>query len=975
MASRDSLGQLSQQGAPGSAQTRWRTLARWTWLPVPLLLAATVALRAVNVQVSAEPRFLLPVLNLVFSTFVSLLVAYLAARSYLENGSAALLLLGCGMLAFAGASAISGLAVEAGQRNAAVVVHNPGLCFAGLCHVLSAVATFMPLPRGRPRRLGLRLAAAYSAVIAAMIVLAYAAVTDLMPDFLHADSEPTLLRQAVIGSAIAGFALSAALFGVIHQRAPTAFARWYAQGLALVAAGLLAVMLGAMGTPMNWLGRSGQYLGGVYMLAAVLATARERRAWGIPLERALREAHERAEWLARFPDENPNPVVRASGDGSVLYRNPAAAKLPGWTCEVGQPLPGLLLPLIRRAMAERQDAQQDLELGERFYSVSVMPFPAEGYVNIYGCDITEGKRAEQALADSQADLNRAQAVARTGSWRLDVRRNELLWSDETHRMFRVPKGTPLTYEAFLSAVHPDDRAYVDRKWMAALRGEPYDIEHRITVGDAVKWVRERAGMEFDEQGVLRGGFGTVQDITERKQAEEALRQARDELELRVRERTEELREAVDELQAEVGSRLAAEQQLQATNMELEQRAQQLARLASELTLAEQRERRRLAQVLHDHLQQLLVGAKFGLELLRRKAKGDQLQAVGQVNELLDQSIRASRSLTVEISPPILHEAGLAAGLEWLARWTHEKHGLAVELHADPAVATDREDVRIVIFEAVRELLFNVVKHAGVTQARVDLSRYDEDHLAVCVSDGGIGFNPEAILSSPGLAEGFGLLSLRERLSLLGGRMDIRSTPNQGSRFTVIAPMRSRGAAAAEEPGRTVQPAAAKPPGIPAAAREPARRIRLVVADDHAVVRQGLLSLLGEERDIEVVGDASNGREAIDAARRLQPDVVLMDLSMPEMNGIEATRILHAEFPDMRIIGLSMFEEPDRAAALLDAGAAAYVTKSGRTEALVAAIRGSVARQIPEPKVSSPAAAQMPSDPTLGADGHSTIPSI
>ena len=130
------------------------------------------------------------------------------------------------------------------------------------------------------------------------------------------------------------------------------------------------------------------------------------------------------------------------------------------------------------------------------------------------------QRAEEALRESQANLNRAQAVAHTGSWRLDVRRNELLWSDETHRIFGIPQGTPMTYEAFLAAVHPDDREYVDRNWTAALSGEDYDIEHRIVVGDTVKWVREKAEVEFDAGGTLLGGFGTVQDITDRKLAEQ-----------------------------------------------------------------------------------------------------------------------------------------------------------------------------------------------------------------------------------------------------------------------------------------------------------------------------------------------------------------------------------------------------------------------------------------------------------------------
>jgi PAS domain S-box-containing protein len=133
------------------------------------------------------------------------------------------------------------------------------------------------------------------------------------------------------------------------------------------------------------------------------------------------------------------------------------------------------------------------------------------------------KQAKEALLENEQDLNRAQAVAHTGSWRLDVQRNQLLWSDETHRIFGIPRETLMTYETFLSSVHPEDWEYVDRKWTAALHGEPYDIEHRIVVDDEVKWVRERAELEFNSKGELKGGFGTVQDITERKRIENELR--------------------------------------------------------------------------------------------------------------------------------------------------------------------------------------------------------------------------------------------------------------------------------------------------------------------------------------------------------------------------------------------------------------------------------------------------------------------
>ena len=134
-------------------------------------------------------------------------------------------------------------------------------------------------------------------------------------------------------------------------------------------------------------------------------------------------------------------------------------------------------------------------------------------------EIDDRRRAEEALRQSREDLDRAQEVGQIGSWRLDVRRNVLTWSDENHRIFGVPKGTPLTYETFLGIVHPDDRQYVDTQWKAGLRGAPYDIEHRIVVDGQVKWVREKAYLEFDDAGELLGGFGITQDITERKRAE------------------------------------------------------------------------------------------------------------------------------------------------------------------------------------------------------------------------------------------------------------------------------------------------------------------------------------------------------------------------------------------------------------------------------------------------------------------------
>jgi PAS domain S-box-containing protein len=243
-------------------------------------------------------------------------------------------------------------------------------------------------------------------------------------------------------------------------------------------------------------------------------------------------------------------VVVADEDAVIRFTNPAFDAMFGYEREE---LYGQRITVLNDATPEEND-----RLGEEIYgqlntagawSAEVRNRKKDGTTFYTSChlkplkigdkqffvavqaDITERKQAEEALRESQIDLNRAQAVAHTGSWRLDVRCNELRWSDETYRIFGVSRGMPLTYEAFLAAVHPEDKNYVDQKWAAALRGESYDIEHRIVVGDKVKWVRERAELEFDSQGMLLGGFGTVQDITERKKAEEAFRRQAELLDL------------------------------------------------------------------------------------------------------------------------------------------------------------------------------------------------------------------------------------------------------------------------------------------------------------------------------------------------------------------------------------------------------------------------------------------------------------
>ena len=392
-----------------------------------------------------------------------------------------------------------------------------------------------------------------------------------------------------------------------------------------------------------------------------------------------------------------------------------------------------------------------------------------------------------------------------------------------------------------------------------------------------------------------------------------------------------------EMDMDITDHRRAEQELRQAHEELEIRANQLRALAGELTLSEQRERSRLAKVLHDHLQQLLVAAKFRTAVISRGGDDVLKHATKEIEELIDEAIGASRSLTSELNPPILQEAGLNAGLEWLARHMANKQGLFVDLKMEE-VGTLPENTRVLLFESVRELLFNVVKHAHTASASLNMRSVD-DHLQITVSDEGAGFDLGAVKAPGEDGGGFGLFSMRERLQLMGGKLKAESRPGQGSRFVITFPMEMP-ITGEPEPASVVPPAAQF---VSSACPDPSHKVRVIIADDHAVVRQGIANLLSDQPDIEVVAQAADGQEAVTLAAKLLPDVILMDVGMPKLNGVEATRSIHNDWPQIRIIGLSMFEETDRSTAMRDAGAVNYLTKSGPAEELISALRTAVDR--------------------------------
>lgn len=376
---------------------------------------------------------------------------------------------------------------------------------------------------------------------------------------------------------------------------------------------------------------------------------------------------------------------------------------------------------------------------------------AVGGIVISGEDITHSKLIELALRASEDDLVRAQSVGKIGSWRLDVRRNELTWSAENYRIFGIPEGTPLSYETFLSRVHPDDREYVDQMWQAFLAGEPYDIEHRLLIDGKVKWVSEKAELEFDAQGDLVGGFGISQDITERRLTKNRLREANERL-----------------------AAVAAE------------RAVHLRELSGELTRAEQRERDRLYELLHDNVQPLLVAARLSLSgLSERTSQAEMLHTIAEAREHISHVIQTARTLSMELNPPLIRERGLVPALESLCRWVRSNYGLEVNLACAPDTEPASMTIRLLCFKAVRELLMNVVKHAGTQRAELVLDQAPAGTLRITVRDQGGGFDPAAE------QEGSGLSNLERRLNMVGGSLSIVSSPDAGTVVTLLAPLEMR----------------------------------------------------------------------------------------------------------------------------------------------------------------------------------------
>jgi PAS domain S-box-containing protein len=414
------------------------------------------------------------------------------------------------------------------------------------------------------------------------------------------------------------------------------------------------------------------------------------------------------------------------------------------------------------------------------------------------------------------------------------------------------------------------------------------------------------------QGALTGLRWLLHDISQRKQAEEALRQVHANLEHRVAERTAELQQMNAQLQAEYAERQRAAEKAEKAEQALRSSHEELRQLATYLQNAQEQERTRIARELHDDLAQMLTSLRMDVTWLARRAvtvSSIWRERLTNMTCTIDTLGRAVRRIGTELRPNILDALGLVPAIEWQVQEVGQRTGLTYtvqipteELSIDQARAT-------ALFRIFQEALTNVVRHAEARHVVIRLVQ-DPEAMRLEVVDNGKGITPEQLTDRASL----GLVGMRERARLWGGDVTIQGTPGVGTTVTIWLPC---GPSTLGTAGGVV---------------------RVLIADDHATVREGIRRFIADTVDLVVSGEACTAPEVLEMVAARTCDVVLLDISLPGRDGLDILKQLKQLYPTLPILMFSVYSEEQYAIRALKTGAAGYVTKNSEPEVLIAALR-------------------------------------
>lgn len=445
--------------------------------------------------------------------------------------------------------------------------------------------------------------------------------------------------------------------------------------------------------------------------------------------------------IARLVAEAPSPTMRATADGRLSYANLASAPLlRAWRCAVGQPLPDAWAARVRQALAASEPSTVEAVVGERIYTLVLMPIPMHGEVNVYGMDTTDLRRVQEALHESEAHYRRAFEQAPIGIALVEPA-GSLIEINKAMLDLVGYSRDELVALQWHDLVHPDDVERVRQHMERVAAGEEgsYRLEERLVTREGtVRWAIVDGALlrtVADEPMYL---LLQVQDITERRLA--------DELSLRVA-------------------------------------------VAARVAEAEERERRRVAQELHDRVGQELSALGISLGLLRGQTKEwlspSDAARLEDALALVRQITAGVRSVMAELRPPMLDEYGLLAALRWYAGVFADRVGVAVRVVGREPVPRLPSSIAIMLFRIAQEALSNVARHAQASRVEMRLSQRAEI-VRLTITDNGRGFDPSVPIETT-TERGWGVRTMAERAAAIGARLRLASHPGSGTRVVVELP--------------------------------------------------------------------------------------------------------------------------------------------------------------------------------------------
>ena len=918
-----------------------RTLKALAWLPVAMIVVAMVAIQLASPAVTVQMPAWVMRATVLFVALVCLPIAALAGHSYLARGDPGLLWLSCGAIVWAFAGLVA-YALSPGDINAAVTAHNLLAWASAACHLVGAFV--LPPPRERASGSRWRLGAATVAAFAVVAIVGTATSNDLMPRFFVPGMGGTPLRYGVLGSAALMFMFSAALLIRDRGHAADSFSYWYSIGLLIVAIGLSAIMVQTdPRNPMAWVGRIAQVIGTAYMLAAVVAATRSARAMGLPVAIALREAEQRFDDLIEMAGDGI--VVAELGSrhspGRVTRANPAACALLGYAAEElsrlapedvvaeeeRDQLPADAAQLARdghlmreRTLVARDGRRLTVEINAR-----LVRFDGRDRVVAIVHDVSERRRNDEERAHLAAIVQHSNDAIIAATLEGVVTD----WNRAAAQLFGYEAadvvGKPM------AALLPLDLLQLQRPLGgSSTSGGPHmDFD---TVGIRSNGTRIPLSVTIspicDRTGRTAGVSMIARDVTVKRQSEELLARAKAAAEEASRAKTTFL-----------------------ANMSHEMRTP----LHNIVGLSELLRRDAVGPVQKQRLESLCATADHMMSVINDILEVSRIDANRVALELRDFSLID----VVDGAVAVIKEPARSKGL-----------GVTVEIPPELRGLVLRGD-GLRLRQVLINLLSNAVKFTERGSIAVSVactgSAAPVPMFRFAVTDTGIGISPDdqtrifrafeqadGVIARKHGGSGLGLAICQGLVEAMGGHIEVSSAPGQGSIFAFDLPFAYGGSVPDRADGA--------PPGDAYFAGS-----HVLVADDNALSRALLREMLADLGCS--VDDAQDGNEAVERARAVVYDLILLDIQMPALDGLGAARAIRAlpEHGHTPIVALTANALEEDRQHCIDARMNAYLRKPV-TGAMLRAELGNWLAHAPDPGEPAAPGGAAPGGGRAGARG-------